>query len=58
MFVRSKKTPLSNKTAVQLVENIRSGKKVTQKIVRHFSYALHDDEIVALKKSTAIRNSQ
>lgn len=49
MFVREKKTPLSNKTAVQLVESIRKGGKVKQKLVRHFGYALNESEIKSLK---------
>ena len=50
MFVRYKSTPNSVKTAVQVVENIRTGNKVKQKMVRHFGYALNDDEKEALKK--------
>jgi transposase len=50
MFVRYKSTPNSDKTAVQLVENIRTGNKVKQKVVRHFGYALNEQEKEALKK--------
>lgn len=50
MFVRLKKTPNSTKTAVQLVENIRAGKSVKQKVIRHFGYALDAQEIESLKK--------
>lgn len=50
MFVRTKNTPNSPKTAVQLVENIRTGKTIKQKVIRHFGYALNPDEIIALKK--------
>ena len=50
MFVRIKKTPLSKKTAVQLVENTRKNGKVSQKIIRHFGYAINDEEIQALKR--------
>lgn len=49
MFIREKKTPLSTKTAIQLVETMRSGGKVKQKIVRHFGYAFNEEEIEALK---------
>ncbi len=50
MFVRLKTTPNSTKTAIQLVSNQRFGKKVKQKIIRHFGYAINDFEIEALKK--------
>ncbi len=50
MFIREKTTPNSPKTAVQLVENIRQGNKVVQKVIRHFGYALNENEIEALKK--------
>jgi transposase len=50
MFVRTKRTPNSSKTAIQLVETIRTGKRIQQKIVRHFGYAVNDEEIEALKK--------
>lgn len=50
MFIRIKKTPNSPKTAVQLVESIREGKMIKQKLVRHFGYALNEPEIEALKK--------
>ncbi len=49
MYVREKKTPLSQKTAIQLVETVRSGEKVKQTIVRHFGYAFNSEEIKALK---------
>ena len=49
MFVRTKTTPNSLKTAVQLVENVRTGNKIKQTLVRHFGYALDDPEIQALK---------
>lgn len=50
MFIREKHTPNSNKTAIQLVENIRQGNKVVQKVIRHFGYALNPKEIEELKK--------
>jgi hypothetical protein len=50
-FLRStKKTPNSAKTAVQLVENVRTGSKVRQKIIRHFGTAMSEEEVEALKK--------
>lgn len=39
MFVQLKNTKLSEKTAVQLVENVRQGFKVVQKVIRHLGYA-------------------
>lgn len=50
MFIRLKKTPNSPKTAVQLVENVREGKAIRQKMVRHFGYAINEEEIEGLKK--------
>jgi transposase len=49
MFVRVKSTPNSPKRSVQIVESIRKGDKVFQKIVRHIGYALQDDELNQLK---------
>jgi transposase len=49
MFVRVKSTPNSPKRFVQIVESIRKGDKVSQKIVRHIGYALEDDELKQLK---------
>src|SRR4051812_42715579 len=50
MFIRLKKTPNSPKTAVQLVEAIREGKSIRQRMVRHFGYALNEEEIGDLRK--------
>lgn len=50
MFIRTKKSPNSPKIAVQLVENVRTGSKVHQKIIRHFGTALSEEEVEALKK--------
>jgi len=47
MYIREKKTPLSKKTAVQLVESVRYKEKVKQKIVRHFGYAFNEEELKA-----------
>jgi len=44
MFVRRKTSKNSPKIAIQLVENIRDGKKVKQKIIRHFGTALDENE--------------
>ncbi len=50
MFVRVKSTPNSPRQSVQLVESIRQGKKVKQKIVRHVGIAMDDDELGKLKE--------
>ena len=50
MFIREKRTPNSDKVAVQLVDSIRTGSKVKQKIIRHFGFALNEDEKTALRK--------
>jgi transposase len=50
MYVRTKKTPNSPKIAIQLVESVRQGKSIRQKLVRHFGYAYNDEEIEGLKK--------
>ena len=49
MFVRVKTTPNSPRKAVQLVESIRTGDKVRQKIVRHVGIARDEIELVRLK---------
>lgn len=49
MFVRVKTTPNSPRKSVQLVESVRDGAKVKQKIVRHIGIAMDDDELRRLK---------
>ena len=49
MFVRVKTTPNSPRKSVQLVESIRAGTTVRQKIVRHIGIAMDADELVKLK---------
>ncbi len=49
MFVRIKTSPNSPKKAVQIVENVRDGGKVKQRIVRHVGTAFNDEEIKRLK---------
>lgn len=49
MFIRIKSSPNSPKRAVQIVQSVRSGKSVSQKIVRHVGTALSDDELDKLK---------
>ena len=49
MFVRVKTTPDSPRKSVQLVESVRDGKAVRQRVVRHIGIALDEDELVKLK---------
>ena len=58
MFVRRKTSKNSPKIAIQLVENIRDGKKVKQKIIRHFGTALNEDEAKVLTKLALIYKDQ
>jgi transposase len=58
MFVRRKTTKNSPKIAIQLVENIRDGKSVKQKIVRHFGTALNEDEARILTKLALVYKQQ
>ena len=48
MFVRTKKSPKTHKTAVQIVRAIRQDGKVRQKIVRHVGMAQSDEELKRL----------
>lgn len=58
MFIRTKQTPNSPKTAVQIVENYRYNGKVKQKVVRHIGYAINDQEIEALKNIAAVAKAK
>jgi len=49
MYIRINKTPLSPRKSVQIVEGIRVGKKVKQKIVRYVGVAQNDFELEKLK---------
>jgi transposase len=49
MFIRVKTTPNSPRKSIQLVESIRDGNKVKQKIIRHVGIAMDDKELVMLK---------
>lgn len=49
MFVRIKETPNSPRKSVQIVQSIRSGSKVSQKIVRYVGIALNDEELKDLR---------
>ena len=50
MFVRKKTSKNSPKVAIQLVENVRVGKKIKQKIIRHFGTALSEEEAKVLTR--------
>ena len=50
MFVRIKTTPNSPRRSVQLVEAVRDGGKVRQRIVRHVGVAMDDDELERLRQ--------
>ncbi|MDI6817703.1 MAG: hypothetical protein QME41_11075 [Actinomycetota bacterium] len=49
MFIRVKTTPNSPRKSVQIVESVRKGDKVSQKIVRHVGIALDELELEQLK---------
>jgi len=49
MYVRVKTAPNSTKQKVQIVESVRKGNKVSQKIVRHVGVAMDDEELEQLK---------
>ena len=49
MFVRVKQTPNSPRKSVQIVQSVRKGSAVRQKIVRHIGVAQDDDELEKLK---------
>jgi transposase len=69
MYIRIKSTPLSPRKSVQIVEGVRIGNKVKQKIVRYVGIAnddyelkklqdLANDIIPKLEKEKAIKNHQ
>lgn len=49
MYIRVKTTPLSPRRSVQIVEGIRKGTKVSQKILRHVGIAENEKEEQMLK---------
>lgn len=48
MYIRIKTTPNSPRKSVQIVESIRDGNTVRQKIIRHVGIAMDDDELKRL----------
>ena len=49
MFVRVKSTPNSPRKSVQIVKSVRSGTRVSQKIVKHVGVATNEEELASLK---------
>jgi len=49
MFVRVKTSPNSKGQSVQIVQSVRRGSSVTQKIVRHVGMAYDEEELTLLK---------
>jgi hypothetical protein len=45
MFVRIKTTPNSPRKSVQIVESVRDGTKIKQRIVRYVGIAMDDQEL-------------
>jgi transposase len=50
MFVRIKATPNSPRKSVQIVESVRDGDKIKQRIVRYVGIAMDDHELEKLKE--------
>ncbi len=50
MFIRIKSTPNSPRRSVQVVESVRTGTKVSQKIVRYMGIAMDDQEAAQLRR--------
>ena len=50
MFIRTKYDPKLDRTRVQIVESVRTGKKVKQKILRHVGTAHNESELETIKR--------
>ena len=50
MFVRTTTTPNSPRCSVQLVEAVRDGVKLRQRIVRHIGVAMDEDELERVRQ--------
>ena len=50
MFIRTKYDPKLDRTRVQIVESVRTGKKVRQKILRHVGTAHNESELETIKR--------
>ncbi|WP_419739710.1 hypothetical protein [Ruegeria sp.] len=53
MFIRTKHDAKLNRTRIQIVESVRTGSKVRQKILRHVGVAHNDSEIEDIKRLRA-----
>ena len=51
MFIRVKSTPNSPRRSIQIVESVRVGDKVKQKIIRHVGVAMDKEELLKLQRS-------
>lgn len=49
MYVRTKTNPHSPRTAVQIVQSVRKGDRIVQKVVRHVGVAMDERELQQLK---------
>lgn len=58
MFIRVKTSPNSPNKSVQIVESVRKGNRVSQRIVRHVGTALDDQELAKLKELAAFYKSR
>jgi len=52
MFIRMKSSPNSPRKTVQIVESVRNGKSVSQRIVQYIGVASDDEALVKLKLLT------
>ena len=50
MFIRTKYDPKHSRTRVQIVESVRTGEKVRQKILRHVGTAHNESELESIKR--------
>ena len=51
IFIHTKFDPKLDRTRVQIVESVRTGKMVRQKILRHVGVAHNDSEIEVIKRT-------
>ena len=52
MFIRKKKSSLTSKVAIQIVESERVGKRVRQKIIQHVGSSEHPEDLKRLVSVT------
>ena len=58
MFVRVKSTPNSPRQSVQIMQSVRIGDKVKQKIVRYVGIAMYDDELAHVEGFSRSRQGE